>query len=64
MVSFLSKPSSLFSFDLLFVAFDTSSFSGDSGDDVVVVVVEVVVVVVAFCFTSLTQFSSFFFGTE
>ena len=35
---------SLFSFDLLFVAFDSSSFCGDSGADVVVVVVEVGVV--------------------
>ena len=31
-VSFLSKPSSLFSFVLLFVAFDTSSFCGDGGE--------------------------------
>ena len=31
---------SLFSFDLLFVPFDSSSFCGDSGADVVVVVVE------------------------
>ena len=65
-VSFLSKPSSLFSFDLLFVAFDTLSFCGDGGDDVVVVVVEVDVValvVVAFCFASLAPSSSFFFGT-
>ena len=67
-VSFLSKPSSLFSFDLLFVAFDTLSFCGDGGDDVVVVVVEVVdvvpLVVVVSCFLSLaSSSSSFFFGT-
>ena len=48
---------SLFSFDLLFVAF-SSSFCGGSGDDVAVVVVAVVVVAVvglvgvAFCFPS------------
>ena len=57
---------SLFSFDLLFVAFDSSSFCGDSGPDVVVVVVEVDVValvVVGFCFASLVSLSSFFFGT-
>ena len=57
---------SLFSFDLLFVAFDSSSFCGDSGADVVVVVVEgdvVALVVVAFCFASLVASSSFFFGT-
>ena len=35
---------SLFSFDLLFVAFDSSSFCGDSVADVVVEVVEVGVV--------------------
>ena len=57
---------SLFSFDLLFVAFDSSSFCGGSGADVVVVIVEVdvvVLVVVAFCFASLVSLSSFFFGT-
>ena len=57
---------SLFSFDLLFVAFDSSSFCCDSGADVVVVVVEVDVValiVVAVCFASLAPSSSFFFGT-
>ena len=57
---------SLFSFDLLFVAFDSSSFCGGSGADVVVVVVEVdvvVLVVVAFCFASLVPSSSFFFGS-
>ena len=66
-VSFLSKPS-LFSFDLLFVAFDTSSFCGDGGDEVVVVVVEVVdvvpLVLVVSCYLSLASSSSFFFGTE
>ena len=57
---------SLFSFDLLFVAFGSSSFCGDSGADVVVVVVEVDVValvVVAFCFASLVPSSSCLFGT-
>ena len=58
---------SLFSFDLLFVAFDSSSFCGDSGAGVVVVVVEVdvvlFVVVVAVCFASLVPSSSFFFGS-
>ena len=46
-VSFLSKPS-LFSFVLLFVAFDSESFCGGSGANcaVVVVVVGVVLVVV------------------
>ena len=66
-VSFVFIPSSLFSFDLLFVAFDSSSFCGDSGAGVVVVVVEVdvvlFVVVVAVCFASLVPSSSFFFGT-
>tara|TARA_B110000091_G_scaffold165272_1_gene176618 strand:- start:628 stop:858 length:231 start_codon:yes stop_codon:yes gene_type:complete len=38
------KSLSLLSFDLLFVAFDSSSFCCDSGADVVVVVVEVDVV--------------------
>ena len=58
---------SLFSFDLLFVAFDSSSFCGDSGPDVVVVVVEVEVValvVVGVCFASLTPSSSFFFSSS
>ena len=57
---------SLFSFDLHFVAFDSSSFCGDSGADVVVVVVEVGVValaVVAFCVASLEPSSSCLFGT-
>ena len=57
---------SLFSFDLLFVVFNSSSFCGDSGADVAVVVVEVDVValiVVAVCFASLAPSSSFFFGT-
>ena len=40
MVSFFFKASSLLSFVLYFVAFDSSSFCGDSGADVVVVVVE------------------------
>ena len=65
-VSFLFKPSSLFSFVLHFVAFDSSSFCGDSVADVVVVVVEVDVVACvlsAFCFASLASPSSFFFGT-
>ena len=58
---------SLFSFDLLFVVFNSSSFCGDSGADVEVVVVEVEVValvVVAFCCASLVSLSSFFFGTR
>ena len=66
-VSFVFIPSSLFSFDLLFVAFVSSSFCGDSGADVEVVVVEVDVValvVVAFCVSSVLPSSSFFFGTE
>ena len=65
-VSFVFITSSLFSFDLLFVAFGSSSFSGDSGVDVVVVVVVigvdvVTLVVVASCFASLASSSSFFF---
>ena len=64
MVSFVLKSSSLFSFDLLFVAFDSFSFCGDSGADVVVVEFEVVaLVVVAVCVASLAPLSSFFFGT-
>ena len=65
-VSFLSKPPSLFSFVLLFVAFDSSSICGDSSTDVEVVVVEVDVValvVVASCFASLVLSSSVFFDT-
>ena len=47
-VSFLFKPSSLFSFDLHFVAFSSSSCCGGSGAgvEVVVVVADVVLVVV------------------
>ena len=66
-VSFVFKPSSLFSFVLLFVAFDSSSFCGGSGADVAVIVVEVDVValvVVAFCVATVLPSSSFFFGTE
>ena len=62
-VSFLSKPPSLFSFVLLFVAFDSSSICGDSSTDVEVVVVEVDVValvVVASCFASLVLYTGFF----
>ena len=58
---------SLFSFDLLFVAFDSSSFCGDNVADVVVEVVDVDVValvVVAFCVATVLPSSSFFFGTE
>ena len=60
-VSFLFKPSSLFSFDLYFVAFSSSSCCGGSGADVevVVVVVDVVLVVVVVCsFASLASSSS------
>ena len=66
-VSFVFIPSSLFSFVLLFVAFDSSSFCGGSGADVAVIVVEVdvvEVVVVAFCGATVLPSSSFFFGTE
>ena len=50
---------SLFSFDLLFVAFDSSSFCGDSGDGVaVVVVVDVVALVVVVCSFPSLAFSS------
>ena len=65
-VCFVFIPSSsLFTFVLLFVVFDSSSFCGDSGAGVVVVVVEVDVVlfVVVVCFASLVPSSSFFFGT-
>ena len=58
---------SLFSFDLLFVAFDSSSFCGDNVADVVVEVVDVDVValvVVAFCDSSVLPSSFFPFGTE
>ena len=61
-VSFFFNPSSLFSFVLHFVAFDSSPFCGD----IVAVVVEVDVValnVVAVCFLSLALSTSFFFGT-
>ena len=60
-VSFLFKPSSLFSFDLHFVAFSSSSCCGGSGDDVevVVVVADVVLVVVVVCsFPPLVSSSS------
>ena len=68
-VCFVFKPPSLlFSFGLLFVAFNSSSSCGDSSDAVAVVVVEVEVDVVAFvvsvfCLASLAPSSSFFFGT-
>ena len=64
-VAFVFIPSSLFSFDLLFVALDSSSVCGGSGNDVavVVVVVDVVALVVVFCFPSLASSSSFLFGT-
>ena len=60
-VSFLFKPSSLFSFVLHFVAFSSSSCCGGSGADVevVVVVADVVLVVVVVCsFPSLASASS------
>ena len=68
MVSFVFKSSSLLSFDVLFVAFGSSSSCGDNGDGVgvavvVVDVVALVVVVVVFCFPSLASSSSFLFGT-
>ena len=65
-VSFLLKPSSLFSFVLHFVAFDSESFCGGNGDGIVVVVVDVdvvTIVAVAFCFASLAPSVSFFFET-
>ena len=68
-VCFVFKPPSLlFSFGLLFVAFNSSSSCGDSSDAVAVVVVEVEVDVVAFvvsvfCLASLAPSSSFCFGT-
>ena len=65
-VSFVFKRSSLFSFDLLFVALSSSSCCSDNGDDAVAVVVKVGVValaVVAVCFLSLASSSSFLFGT-
>ena len=58
MVSFVFKSSSLLAFDVLFVAFGSSSSCSERIDDVAVVVVGVVVVVVvglvgvAFCFPS------------
>ena len=66
-VSFLFKPSSLFSFVLHFVAFSLSTCCGGSGADVevVVVVADVVLVVVVVCsFPSLASSSSSlsFFG--
>ena len=67
-VSFFFKPSSLFSFVLLVVAFNSLSSCGGCGDaaaSVVVVEVDVVSLVVeAFCFLSLAPSSFFFFGTE
>ena len=68
MVSFVLKPSSLLSFDVLFVAFGSSSSCGSSGDDIAVVdVVDVLVevpLVDVICFLpSLASPSSFFFGT-
>ena len=70
-VSFFFKPSSLHSFVLHFVAFNSSSCCGGSGEEdvaVVVVAVEValvvvVVVVVVVVFPSLASSSSFLFGT-
>ena len=68
MVSFVLKPSSLLSFDVLFVAFGSSPSCGDRDDDVAVVVVVVVDVDVSLvdvvCFLpSFASSSSFFFGT-
>ena len=63
---FFFKPSSLFSFVLHFVAFDSESFCGGNGDGIVVVVVDVdvvTIVAVAFCFASLAPSVSFFFET-
>ena len=58
-VSFFFKPSSLFSFVLHFVAFNSSSCSGGSGVDVAVVVVVVdVVLVVAAAAASLNFLNS------
>ena len=50
-VSFLFKPSSLFSFDLHFVAFSSSSCRGESGAgvEVLVVVADVVLVALVVC---------------
>ena len=64
-VSFLFKPSSLFSFVLHFVAFLSSSSCGGSGADVEVVVADVVLVVVVCSFPSLvfSSSSSSSFGT-
>ena len=65
-VSFLSKPSSLHSFVLHVVAFDSSSCCGGSGEDDAVVDVDVelaLVVVVFVVFSSLASSSSFLFGT-
>ena len=63
-VSFLFKPSSLFSFDLHFVAFSSSCCGGSGADvEVVVVVADVVLVVVVVCsFPSLASSSSSSFG--
>ena len=66
-VSFVFIPSSLFSFDLFFVAFDSSPFCGDDGADVTEEVVKfnvVVLIVVAFCVATLLPSSFFIFGTE
>ena len=64
-VSFLFKPSSLFSFVLHFVAFSSSSSCGGSGADVEVVVADVVLVVVVCSFPSVafSSSSSSSFGT-
>ena len=64
-VSFLFKPSSLFSFVLHFVAVSSSSSCGGSGADVEVVVADVVLVGVVCSFPSLafSSSSSSSFGT-
>ena len=65
-VSFLFKPSSLFSFVLHFVAVSSSSSCGGSGADVKVVVADVVLVDVVCSFPSLafsSSSSSSSFGT-
>ena len=65
-VSFLFKPSSLFSFDLDFVAFNSLSCCRGSGTDgavVVAVVVVVLVVAVWFLPSLVCSSASSFFGT-
>ena len=65
-VSFLFKPSSLHSFVLHFVAFNSLSCCGGSGEGVAVVVVDVEVALdVVVCLSaSLESSSFFFFGTD